>query len=122
MRDWPGERALQPHLARWHWDDPLYCDTRAIGSIGGFFTGYWRAKNIGVQGWFNEVSVATLLYDLFDTDDDTDVFGTDNDSIGFWPDLRYVGRTAARYPGLHDDSFICGRIAAHAESRRTGAA
>ena len=33
----------------------------------------------GVRGWFNEVSVAALLYDLFDTNND----GSDNDSIGF---------------------------------------
>ena len=33
------------------------------------------------QGFFNEMSVATSLYDLFDTGVD----GTDNDSIGFGP-------------------------------------
>jgi hypothetical protein len=61
-------------------NDPLYCDTAAVGSNGGFSLDV-EADSIGVQGWFNEISVATLLYDLFDTNVD----GTDNDSIGFGP-------------------------------------
>ena len=65
-------------------NDPLYCDTRAVGGNNGFSLNV-EADNFGVRGWFNEVSVATLLYDLFDTDVDTDAFGTDNDSIGFGP-------------------------------------
>jgi K319L-like, PKD domain len=61
-------------------NDPLYCDTRAIGSNGGFSLNV-EVDGFGIQGWFNEVSVATLLYDLFDIAPD----GTDNDSIGFGP-------------------------------------
>ncbi len=61
-------------------DDPIYCDTAAIGSNGGFPLNT-ESGGFGVQGWFNEISVATLLYDLFDTDVD----GTDTGSIGFGP-------------------------------------
>ena len=61
-------------------DDPIYCDTAAIGSNGGFPLNT-ESGGFGVQGWFNEISVATLVYDLFDTDVD----GTDTGSIGFGP-------------------------------------
>lgn len=61
-------------------DNPLYCDTSIPGTTGGFGINA-ETSGFGVQGWFNEVSVTTLLYDLFDTTDD----GTDTDSIGFQP-------------------------------------
>lgn len=61
-------------------DEPQYCDTGAAGTTGGFgidteFDGF------GPQGWFNEISVATFVYDLWDTNVD----GTDTGSIGFQP-------------------------------------
>ncbi len=61
-------------------NDPLYCDTGPVGTNGGFEV---DAENdsYGVQGWFNEWSLTTFLYDLWDTDDD----GTDTGSIGFAP-------------------------------------
>jgi hypothetical protein len=61
-------------------NDPLYCDTGRPGTSGGFGLNA-ETSGFGVQGWFNEVSVLTFLYDLWDTDDD----GTDDDSIGFAP-------------------------------------
>lgn len=61
-------------------DDPLYCDTRAVGSNSGFSIDT-ESDSFGVQGWFNEISVATLLYDLYDQADDA----TDTGSIGFRP-------------------------------------
>jgi hypothetical protein len=61
-------------------DDPLYCDTGRPGTSSGFGLNA-ESSGFGVQGWFNEVSVLTFLYDLWDTDDD----GTDNDSVGFAP-------------------------------------
>ncbi len=61
-------------------NDPQYCDTHRIGSNSGFGINA-ETGGIGVQGWFNEISVTTLLYDLWDTTDD----GTDNSSIGFRP-------------------------------------
>jgi hypothetical protein len=61
-------------------DDPSYCDTLGAGNQSGFEI---NAENEfgGVSGWFNEVSVMRLVYDLWDTDDD----GADNSSIGFGP-------------------------------------
>ena len=61
-------------------DNPVYCDTGVPGTSegGGFST---ETANLGTPGWFNEISVATLLYDLWDTNID----GTDDRSIGFQP-------------------------------------
>ncbi len=67
-------------LAAMALDNPQYCDTGPAGTTSGFGIDTER-NNSGPQGWFNEMSVATFLYDLWDTDDD----GTDNDSIGFGP-------------------------------------
>ncbi len=61
-------------------NDPQYCDTHGIGSNSGFGINA-ESDGFGVQGWFNEISVATLLYDLWDAIDD----GTDNASLGFGP-------------------------------------
>lgn len=67
-------------LAAMALDDPQYCDTAVVGTNSGFGIDT-ENNNSGLQGWFNEMSVATFLYDLWDTDED----GTDNDSIGFGP-------------------------------------
>lgn len=67
-------------LAAMALDEPQYCDTFAVGTNSGFGIDV-ENNNSGLQGWFNEMSVATFLYDLWDTDAD----GTDNDSIGFRP-------------------------------------
>jgi hypothetical protein len=60
--------------------DPMACNTGAADG-----TGSWGFNveifNGGPQGWYNELSVATLLLDLFDSNDD----GADNSSIGFGP-------------------------------------
>jgi hypothetical protein len=64
-------------LAAMALDEPQYCDTMASGGFG-INT---ETNNSGPQGWFNEMSVATLIYDLFDTNAD----GTDGGSIGFGP-------------------------------------
>ena len=61
-------------------NDPIYCDTGRPGTSGGFGLDA-ETSGFGVQGWFNEVSVLTFLYDLWDTGVD----GTDNDSVGFTP-------------------------------------
>ena len=61
-------------------DEPLYCDTGVAGLPQGFGINAETA-GFGRQGWFNEVSIVTFIYDLYDTNDD----GTDNDSIGFGP-------------------------------------
>ena len=62
-------------------NDPLQCDTAAVGSNGGFSFNM-ESTNSGLDpGWFNEISVAKLVYDLFDTNVD----GTDTGTIGFVP-------------------------------------
>lgn len=60
--------------------DPSYCDTGAATGAGsfGFNT---ETNNNGLQGWFNELTVMTFIYDLWDTDFDV----SDNGSIGFAP-------------------------------------
>ncbi len=58
-------------------DEPQYCDTNAGGGFGINI----ETNDAGPQGWFNEMSVATFLYDLYDTTVD----GTDSSSIGFGP-------------------------------------
>ena len=61
-------------------DNPQYCDTSAPMESGGFGLDT-EGENRGPQGYYNEMSVATLLYDLVDTNVD----GTDVGSIGFGP-------------------------------------
>ncbi len=60
--------------------DPISCDTGVPDSSGG---GLDLENNIGYGqlGFFNEMSVAMFLYDLYDTNVD----GVDNRSIGFAP-------------------------------------
>ncbi len=61
-------------------DDPVNCDTGPPGTTaGGGFT--VEGSSFGTRGWFNEVSVATLIWDLWDDADD----GVDTGSIGFGP-------------------------------------
>ena len=62
--------------------DPQYCDTGALPSGAGSFGFNMETNNSGLQGWFNELSVATFIYDLWDTDSDS---GADDGSIGFKP-------------------------------------
>ena len=59
-------------------NNPIYCDTYGAGQDRG-----WRMDiendNVGFAGWFNEISIQNLIYDLWDTNND----GADNDSLGF---------------------------------------
>ncbi len=61
-------------------ENPRYCDTSAPLESSGFQLDT-ENENRGKQGYYNEMSVATLLNDLWDTNVD----GTDNGSIGFGP-------------------------------------
>ncbi len=61
-------------------DDPIYCDTGVPGtSAGGGYNA--DSQSFGVKGWFNEVSVTALIYDLWDTT----IENGDDDSLGFGP-------------------------------------
>ncbi len=62
-------------------DNPVYCDTSAPMLSGRNVFLDMEFFNSGPQGWFNEGSIATFIYDLWDTNVD----GTDNSSIGFGP-------------------------------------
>lgn len=60
--------------------DPLYCDTGAPGTGGGFGINV-ESSVFGRDGWYNEMTIVRLLYDLWDTDND----GPDDGSVGFAP-------------------------------------
>jgi len=75
-----GESLDASALASMIQNDPLYCDTLIPGTqVGGVYR--VEGPSFGRRGWFNEVSVATLIWDLWDTADD----GVDNGSLGFRP-------------------------------------
>ena len=61
-------------------DEPQYCDTGAVPSGAGSFGFNTESNTSGVRGWFNEMSVATFIYDLWDTGSDG---GADTGSIDF---------------------------------------
>ncbi|MCH8101343.1 MAG: hypothetical protein IIB74_13045, partial [Proteobacteria bacterium] len=61
---------------------PMYCDTLWFGNtLSGFEVDIENAPNAGFAGWFNELSVMQILYDLWDSNDE----GGDSMSIGFAP-------------------------------------
>jgi len=78
-------------------ENPQYCDTSAPMESSGFRLDT-ENENRGHQGYYNEMSVATLLYDLWDTAAD----GVDNDSIGFAPiyNVMAAQRTTAAFTTL----------------------
>lgn len=57
--------------------NPLYCDTTLSGGFGINIEG----QGGGTPGWYNEISVMKLIFDLWDTNVD----GADTGSIGFGP-------------------------------------
>ena len=61
-------------------NNPLYCDTYGAGQNNGFDIDI-ENDNFGFDGWYNEVSVLNLIYDLWDNNPD----GADTDSLGFGP-------------------------------------
>ena len=62
-------------------NDPVYCDTSWFGSNQSGFAVNMENYNTSNQGWFDEVSVFEIIYDLWDTNND----GVDTGSIGFGP-------------------------------------
>ena len=61
--------------------EPQYCDTGDPSTGAGTFGFNTENNNDGLQGWFNELSVTTFVYDLWDTGVDD----SDTSSIGFLP-------------------------------------
>ncbi len=61
--------------------DPIYCDTSWLGNNQAGFDINMEEQFTQQTGWYDEVSVFEILYDLWDTNPD----GADNDSIGFRP-------------------------------------
>jgi len=61
-------------------DNPIYFDTMGMYQANGF---YMDIENQATQnpGWFSEVSIQKILYDLYDSNDD----GSDKLSLGFKP-------------------------------------
>ena len=57
-----------------------YCDTLGPSQAHGFGIDI-ENQAAGTAGWYNEISIMKLLYDLWDTDVD----GADTDSLGFGP-------------------------------------
>ena len=75
-----GDRAI----AAMALDNPLYLRhaSRPLANEWRFWNRRTESfNNSGAQGWFNEMSVATFLYDLWDTGAD----GTDTDFDRFRP-------------------------------------
>jgi hypothetical protein len=62
-------------------NDPIYCDTGGAKQGSRFLRIDIENDGFGTEGWYNEISVTNLLYDLWDTNND----GADNDSLGFGP-------------------------------------
>jgi hypothetical protein len=82
-------------------DDPAYCESGIPGTNGGFEINA-EAGFFGGQGWFDEVGIVRLIYDLWDTDAPGSD-GTDQGSIGFSPIyevMRNGQRTTAGWTNI----------------------
>ena len=82
-------------LAAMALDEPQYCDTGVVGVSSGFGIDT-ENENRGPQGFYNEMSVATLLYDLFDTNNEAG----DPGSIGFAPIYEVMINEQANTPAF----------------------
>ncbi len=67
-------------LAAMFLDNPSYCETGVPGTNAGFEINA-ESGFFGGQGWFDEVGITRLVYDVWDTDSE----GTDTGSVGFEP-------------------------------------
>ncbi len=76
-------------------NDPTYCDTFGAGQGNGFRIDIETGVP-GVEGWFNEVSVLNLIYDLWDTVND----GADSGSVGFGPIYNVMTGTQVLTPAF----------------------
>ena len=73
----------------------LYCDTLGAAQASGFGIDI-ESQSAGTPGWFNEISMMKLVYDLWDVADD----GADNGSIGFAPIFSVMTGSQAATPAF----------------------
>ncbi len=76
-------------------NNPLYCDTAGAGQGGGFGFDIEDVA-VGSDGWYNEISIINLIYDLWDTNND----GADNGSVGFGPIYEVMAGPQATTPAF----------------------
>jgi hypothetical protein len=76
-------------------DSARYCDTLGPAQGNGFGLDL-EDQAAGTPGWYNEISIMKLLFDLWDTDQD----GADTDSIGFAPIYRVMTGAQAATPAF----------------------
>lgn len=62
-------------------DDPIYADSFTFFNLGFTFSFDIEENDVENPGWYSEASVQSLLYDLYDTDND----GSDDLSVGLKP-------------------------------------
>ncbi|MBL4855260.1 MAG: hypothetical protein JKY25_13615 [Robiginitomaculum sp.] len=99
---WSGNSRLDPRIAFGEgfgnalsgiiMDDPFYRDSSGNQQANGFLINVENNAN-ATQGWFSAASVQSILYDLYDADDD----GVDVISLGIGP--IYEALTADDYTG-----------------------
>jgi len=76
--------------------DPVYRDTSGPSQGGGFIIDN-EANTVSPEGWFNEGSVQSILFDIFDDVAD----GPDNIAVGFGPIYRaFVSDAYTQTPEL----------------------
>jgi hypothetical protein len=72
-------------------DDPVYCDTGRPGTAEGLLALGLEDGFYDAQGWYDEVSVLRLIYDLWDTTDNMFDDATGDELIGAEPDNGSIG-------------------------------
>ncbi len=77
-------------------NDPIYCDTGGAGQGSRFLRIDIENGGFGAEGWYNEISVMNLLYDLWDTNND----GADTGSLGFGPIYNVLTGTQVVTPAF----------------------
>jgi hypothetical protein len=72
-----------------------YCDTLGPSQAGGFGIDI-EGQAAGTPGWYNEISIMKVIYDLWDTDVD----GADTGSLGFGPIYAVLTGAQAATPAF----------------------
>ena len=62
-------------------DDPIYRDSGGTNQASGFVTLDVESNNAANEGWYNELSTASIIYDVYDSVND----GSDTTSLGLKP-------------------------------------